>query len=404
MNAKPNKARLSILDLGAMDRDLIRDICRQYGYMRFACYRITQDSATLLMDTGQTADAPTPPTIDCSSYYYTAKSRMILASGWQTLPKEIKANSPSLRGWKSYLPVQDLWSNHILFFVKIDGRRTGGPGDLDGFLEALGRRFHYWIAGDELRHFIDDTTSMEHMHAFSNQLSQLLSHEIRNPVTNLMSLSQTHEMLSAGTAYDQANFASEVGRFAQQIWTIIQKIELLTNTDQSSTNPNQESAQLLDMHEILQTCIDREVANRSDTTSKVIVSISESRLIVQGIPALISLALRELIKNAIQFANGTPIKIQAYPSGENLIVDVEEEGMPVPPGHEELIFLRYFQGPKNSGQKKSVQRGMGLGLYVARFVCSLHAGQLLFVRSIGKKGTFRMILPLAEESIQKRAS
>lgn len=403
MNLKTTTSRISILDLGAMDRDIIREITRQYGYRRFACYGLTQDNATLLLDTGEANDSPIAPKFSCAQYYYTAKSRSVLASGWQQIPEKILQSHPELKGWKSYLPTQDLWTSRTLFLIKKDGRKTGEPGELDGFLEALGRRFHYWLAGDELRHFIDDTTSHEHMHAFSTMLSQLLSHEIRNPVTNLLSLSQMHELLAKDTSPDQAKFASEVGDFANQIWTVLQKIEVLMSPDQTSS-AFQETAQLVDMRPIIMNSINQEFIPVKDLATQPIVSIADAQMMIRGVPSLINLALRELVKNAFQYANGTPVKISAYVSGANLIIDVEEDGVAILPGHEEMIFLRYFQGPKNPALKGSVRRGLGLGLFVARFVSSAHAGQVLFVRGLGKKGTFRMILPLAEEMIKDKAS
>lgn len=403
MNLKSITSRISILDLGAMDRDLIREIIRPYGYKRLACYGIAQDNATLLLDTGMPDETPAAPRFSCSSYYYTAKSRPVLASGWQPVPQKILDEHPNLKGWKAYLPVQDLWTSRTLFLVKKDGRKTGESGELDGFLEALGRRFHYWLAGDELRHFIDDTTSHEHTHAFSNMLSQILSHEIRNPVTNLLSLSQTHEFLAKEASPDQAIFAAEVGEFANQIWTVIQKIEVLMNSDQSQSSVT-ETAQLVDMRTLLESCVAQEFLSQKGSTLKPILSMHDSPMTIQGIPTMMTLAIRELLKNAFQYANGTPVKVSAYPSGTSLIIDIEEDGVAILPGHEEMIFLRYFQGPKNSAQKGFNRRGLGLGLFVARFVSSAHAGQLLFVRGVGKKGTFRMILPLFEGAAQSKAS
>lgn len=400
MNLKSTTSRISILDLGAMDRDIIREIIRQQGYRRFACYGVSQDSATLILDTGENTDIPIAPRINCSPFYYTAKSRPVLASGWQQVPQKILLGHPELKGWKSYLPVQDLWTSRTLFLVQKDGRKTGESGELDGFLEALGRRFHYWLAGDELRHFIDDTASHEHTHAFSSTLSQILSHEIRNPVTNLLSLSETIALLAKETSPDQANFAAEVAAFANQIWTTIQKIEVLTTPDQMFESL-QESAQLVDMRSILQSSLALEFAPHQHSTVKPILSLADTAMTIRGVPTLITMAIRELIKNAFQYSNGTPVRVSAYRSGSNLIIDVEEDGIQILPGHEEMIFLRYFQGPKNPALKGSVKRGLGLGLFVARFVSSAHAGQLLFVRGIGKKGTFRMILPMADVAQDK---
>lgn len=376
-----------------MDKDLIREIARQRHFERIACYRIDGQVATLILDTKTDEDGAWPPTLSCDQYYYTQNNRLQLTFGWQTTPAKITKAEPKLRSAKSYLPPQELWSTKILFLIKKDGRTTGETGDLDGFLESLARRFHFWIANDELRHFIDDTTSHEQVHAFGAMLSRMIGHEMRNPVTNLLSLAQTHALLWKDSGPEVATFAGEVEHYAQNIWDVIQKLEVLAANGTENFQA-QEPIKPLDIKSILVGESQRE-SNRGDhgPEPKLQLTIADGDYQVMGVASLIRLALREVLHNAFTYAAGSAVHISLYTGGGNIILDIADDGAPIAPGQDELMFMRYFQGPKASTQKGSIRRGLGLGLYLARFVSTFHNGQLIFVRGVGKKGAFRFIWP-----------
>jgi signal transduction histidine kinase len=385
-----------------MDKDLIREIARQRQFDRIACYRITGQEATLILDTKSEQEDTWPPKIDCDQYYYTQNNRVQLTFGWQATPAKLTKNSPVLKSSKSYLPPQDLWSTKFIFIVKKDGRTTGATGDLDGFLESLARRMHFWVASDELRHFIDDTTNHEQIHAFGAMLSRMIGHEMRNPVTNLLSLAQTHAMLWKDAGSEAASFAGEVEHYAQNIWDVIQKLEVLAANGTENFH-SQEPTQVFDVKALVVHECNREQKHFDKGLNPHFnLTIADGNYNFAGVSSLIRLAFREVLHNAFTYAGGSAVHVSLYTGGGSIILDISDDGAPVPPGQDELMFMRYFQGPKASNQKGTIRRGLGLGLYLARFVSTFHNGQLIFVRGIGKKGCFRFMWP--QHQPQQRAS
>ena len=73
--------RLTLLDLSAMDRDLIKELARQEHFSRIACYRLAGQDATLILDTGDDTEDSWPAIISCSDYYYTLKNKPQLTFG-----------------------------------------------------------------------------------------------------------------------------------------------------------------------------------------------------------------------------------------------------------------------------------------------------------------------------------
>jgi K+-sensing histidine kinase KdpD len=391
--------RLSFSDLHAMDRDLIHELASQHKMSRIACYRLSGSEGTLILDTGDNPKTPWPVKISSSEYYCTLKNKPHLTFGWQDTPASLINSSSTLKKTKSYLPPQEPWATKLLFIVNKTGRSPMELGGLDGFIEALARKFHFWLANDELRHFIDDSTLNEQLHTFGAVFSQVIGHEMRNPVTNLLSLAQSHAFLWKGAGAEVEQFAAEVENYSQRIWDVIQKLEILATNGSESFTPS-ETATDIDLRSLISeestkwSRFHQNMSNQStQQTSKILMSIGDGPFKISGVQSLVNLAFREVIQNAFIYAGGTPITISLYSSGNNIILDVSDEGMAIAPGQEELMFMRYFQGQKLNSQKSNFSRGLGLGLYLARFVCTFHNAQLLFVRGVQKKGVFRFIWP-----------
>ena len=394
-----NTPKFTFSDLDAMNREIIGELARENQITRLACYRLSGQAATLILDTCEEPSIAWPAIINTANYYCTLKNRPHLTFGWQaTANNEIK-KCPALRGTKSYLPPQDPWATKILFIVKKKARSSGEIGSLDGFLEALARKFHFWLASDELRHFIDDTTIQEQGRAFGSQVSHIVSHEIRNPVMNLLSLAQSHLIVWKDSGAEVQQFAAEVEVYTQRIWDVIQKLELLEANGKDDFRPA-EVAKEVDLKELVSlecakwSTSPPNVLNQDKTTSnRLRISMADGRLLISGLPSLIKISVREVLQNAFMYSAGTPITVALYHAGENIILDISDEGAPIPPGQEELMFMRYYQGQKSPSNKSSITRGLGLGLYLARFICTYHNAQLIFVRGVGKKGVFRFIWP-----------
>ena len=87
-------------------------------------------------------------------------------------------------------------------------------------------------------------------------------------------------------------------------------------------------------------------------------------------------------------------------SDTSVVIDIEDDGAGVSLGSEELVFLRFYQDPNTQTQRKGT-RGLGLGLFLARYVAEQHLGQLHFVRNRNKRGVFRFLWPIDEECIVK---
>ena len=97
-----------------------------------------------------------------------------------------------------------------------------------------------------------------------------------------------------------------------------------------------------------------------------------------------------LVGNAIQHGNGTPITLTGQEQGNLVTLTVHNAGPPIPP--EVLPFV--FE-PLARGRAEDASRGIGLGLFIARTIVSAHGGHIQVSSSTDAGTTFTVVLPKA---------
>ena len=96
----------------------------------------------------------------------------------------------------------------------------------------------------------------------------------------------------------------------------------------------------------------------------------------------ISQILINLIKNALQ-AGAKIIEITArLGTDDEVIVDVSNDGEPIPAAGQEQIFIPFYTTKKE---------GSGIGLSISRQIMRNHNGTIELVRSDDSKTVFRLI-------------
>lgn len=125
---------------------------------------------------------------------------------------------------------------------------------------------------------------------------------------------------------------------------------------------------------------------------KVITEFPE-RLMLQGDASRLERVVQNLLDNAVKFApeDGT-IKVRLFSTGDNAVIEVEDNGPGIPPEEHSVLFKRFSQG--NAGKRHA--GGSGLGLYLCKQVVEAHGGTI-GVDSQGNGSTiFRITLPQSD--------
>jgi signal transduction histidine kinase len=97
-----------------------------------------------------------------------------------------------------------------------------------------------------------------------------------------------------------------------------------------------------------------------------------------------------LVGNALQHSpEGTPVRVSTQGEGPSVLLEVHNEGVPIPAELLPVLFEPYRQGPEAGTGRGS----LGLGLFITRQIVLGHGGTL-DARSSAEEGTtFTVRLP-----------
>jgi signal transduction histidine kinase/tetratricopeptide (TPR) repeat protein len=102
-------------------------------------------------------------------------------------------------------------------------------------------------------------------------------------------------------------------------------------------------------------------------------------------PAMMRTILENLVENSIQFRgfHDPYIKLKAYVSVEEIIIEVQDNGQGIERQYQERIFEMYFRGNERS-------KGNGLGLYIVKKAVEKLNGYIEFETTWGVGSLFRL--------------
>jgi signal transduction histidine kinase len=113
-------------------------------------------------------------------------------------------------------------------------------------------------------------------------------------------------------------------------------------------------------------------------------------------------ALTNLVGNAVQHGTaGTPIRVSAHGSVDEVIFSVHNEGLPIPAEQQATIF----QVGQRVGARSPAadRRHQGLGLYIVERIVAAHGGTVSLRSTSGEGTTFTIRLPRTPLNAAPRA-
>jgi signal transduction histidine kinase len=122
--------------------------------------------------------------------------------------------------------------------------------------------------------------------------------------------------------------------------------------------------------------------------------IGDAAATVQGDPAKLQDALRNLLENAINYSpDGGRILLETRRRGDRVIITVADEGPGIPPADLSRIFERFYRVDKARTRDGKDPGGTGLGLSIVRHLVELHGGRVTAANRPERGAVFTIDLP-----------
>jgi hypothetical protein len=107
-------------------------------------------------------------------------------------------------------------------------------------------------------------------------------------------------------------------------------------------------------------------------------------------PARLSQVLTNLVGNALQHGeHDRPIEVVAKVDAEEVVIDVHNDGSPIPP----RLLANIFEPMVTHGRAGAGSTSVGLGLFIAREIVLAHGGTVAVTSIAGEGTTFSVRLP-----------
>jgi signal transduction histidine kinase len=195
------------------------------------------------------------------------------------------------------------------------------------------------------------------------RLLQDVSHELRSPLARLAFAAELTR-----TADDRDAAADEMKKHITCLADLVSSLLQVTRMEGDPSTRKSEEVVLGDIvEEIAETC----ALHANERTCQLRIRGSSSQSVV-GDRRLITRALDNVVRNAIQFSPvGSQVDISLRDDGEQVIVEVEDQGSGVPEAMLSRIFEPFF---KVDDVRQAATGGVGLGLAIVQRIVQVHNG------------------------------
>lgn len=219
-----------------------------------------------------------------------------------------------------------------------------------------------------------------------SNFSSDLAHEMRTPVSNL--LTQTQVALSRARSQQEyqetlASGAEELERLSRMIADML----FLARADNGLSLPSIQDVRLHDEIADLFEFYDA-LAEEEGVRFR-----ASGQAVVRGNRLMLRRAFSNLISNAIRHAGeGGEVRIHIAERSETVSLTVENTGEPIPRSELPMIFDRFYRAEAARPRHGSATGGLGLGLAITRAIIHAHDGEIA-ADSLGRRTRFHVILP-----------
>jgi two-component system, OmpR family, sensor histidine kinase MtrB len=249
-------------------------------------------------------------------------------------------------------------------------------------LAALATSFNEMAASLE-----DKLRELEELSQVQRQFVSDVSHELRTPLTTIR--------MAADVLYAARPDMEQVGaRSAELLHSQLERFEsLLTDLLEISrydANAATLDAEPSDIGAIVRQSADvaQQLAERRG--ARIEFRLPPEACIAEVDRRRVERILRNLLQNAVEHGENRDIVVTAAGDSGAIAVTVQDFGVGLRPGEEELVFDRFWRADPARARTSG---GTGLGLAIAKEDALLHGGWLDAWGERGKGSVFRLTLP-----------
>jgi PAS domain S-box-containing protein len=242
-------------------------------------------------------------------------------------------------------------------------------------------------AEQEQLRLAEQNARLREIDEFKTQFLATVSHELRGPLSSIVSYAELIRDDEQALSPDSAGFLDVVQRSAERLTQLVGDLLLLSRID-AGVIPLEPAP--LDVAGLVADTV-RAAAPAAAERGVALESSVRDGPPLPGDRLRLQQVFDNLVSNAIKFTppGGTVSLTAACRDGEWRI-DVADSGIGIPPDELQHLFERFFRA---SNARVAGVPGSGLGLSVVKAITQLHGGRVEAVSEPGAGTTFSVCLP-----------
>lgn len=221
---------------------------------------------------------------------------------------------------------------------------------------------------------IDDYLAQTQIESWS-KLTRILTHEIMNSLAPITSLSDTLLHLGRPLDTDVAQGLETISATSRRLTAFVETFRRFTRIPEPQKAPVE-----------VRGLLERAAALVSTPQVGITVDVQPAEMLVYADEGLVAQVVVNLLKNAREAVAAQPdarIDVRArIDEGENIRIDVTDNGKAIPAAVTENIFTPFFTTKAD---------GSGIGLSVSRRIMQLHNGSLRLTSNTDRRVTFTLL-------------
>jgi len=215
------------------------------------------------------------------------------------------------------------------------------------------------------------------------------SHELRSPLTLIHGYAKILRL--TGNLNEQQD---------AYVLNIVERVEEMRNLIQNLLDLGRlEGGDSLEVKniaagEIVNQVVEGLMAQSNQKNINLTVSLPSPPIKIEADVALLRLAVRNLVDNAIKFTKmGGDVSVTVSAQNDDVIIKVEDTGIGIAPLDRRHIFEKFY---RVSLQDEEEYQGSGLGLAIVKSIAERHHGEVWVDSKLGKGSTFFLRIPMKQ--------
>jgi PAS domain S-box-containing protein len=235
--------------------------------------------------------------------------------------------------------------------------------------------------------YIRDMQERKKVDELKDQFIGLVSHELRTPLTVIIGAVNT--ALSEATRLPPQEIHHLLEDAANEADSLSHILENLLELSRSQADRLTLQLEPLMLEDVVQKTMNE--ARRHSSMHQFVMDLPKTLPQIRADRIRLERILHNLVENAVKYSPGGEVRVSARQEGENLVVEVHDQGLGMSPEDQAKLF-RPFQRIRQG--ETDTTDGTGLGLLVCQSLVKAHDGRIWLESTPGQGTTFFFTIPI----------